>query len=210
MLLSATACAAHEPVLPPSRWGEMQINSMFERCYSVSDAFQEADAVARVKVGDWQGGRTCAIGSRSLTRPFRSPTGRPSRNFTLVQGGCSEATSPDYPLFTSGTELLVFLRDYDGSGEKYHPITDYNTVLYVVYDEAGGRYFLDSFGTMSAQDTCVPGRTTLDSAQLAEMTADADPVLAEAISSQAKDCDGGCCAYAESALEDYFSDLTKQ
>ena len=101
-----------------------------------------------------------------------------------MQGGCSEATSPDYPLFTSGTELLVFLRDYDGSGEKYHPITDYNTVLYVVYDEAGDRYFLDSFGTMSAQDTCVPGRTTLDSAQLAEMTADADPVLAEAISSQ--------------------------
>ena len=31
MLLSVTACAAHEPVLPPSRWGEMQINSMFER-----------------------------------------------------------------------------------------------------------------------------------------------------------------------------------
>lgn len=55
MLLSVTACAAHEPVLPPSRWGEMQINSMFERCYSVSDAFREADAVARVKVGDWQG-----------------------------------------------------------------------------------------------------------------------------------------------------------
>ena len=48
-----------------------------------------------------------------------------------VQGGCSEATSPDYPLFTSGTELLVFLRDYDGSGEKYHPITYYNTVLYL-------------------------------------------------------------------------------
>ena len=31
LLLSATACAAHEPVLPPSRWGEMQIRSMFER-----------------------------------------------------------------------------------------------------------------------------------------------------------------------------------
>ena len=47
MLLFVTAFAAHEPVLPPSRWGEMQINSMFERCYSVSDAFREADAVAR-------------------------------------------------------------------------------------------------------------------------------------------------------------------
>ena len=82
-------------------------------------------------------------------------------------------------------------------------------MLYVVYGEAGDRYFLDSFGTMSAQDTCVPGRTTLDSAQLAEMTADADPVLAEAISSRAEDCDG-CSIYAESALEDYFSDLAKQ
>ena len=180
----------------------MQINSMFERCYSVSDAFREADAVARVKVGDWQGGDL-----RNWVQEYYK--GELPRNFTLVQGGCSEATSPDYPLFTSGTELLVFLRDYDGSGEKYHPITDYNTVLYVVYDEAGGRYFLGSFGTMSAQDTCVPGRTTLDSAQLAEMTADADPVLSEAISSQAKDCDG-CSIYAESALEDYFSDLAKQ
>lgn len=47
LLLSATACAAHEPVLPPSRWGEMQIRSMFERYYSISDAFQEADAVVQ-------------------------------------------------------------------------------------------------------------------------------------------------------------------
>ena len=187
----------------------MQINSMFERCYSVSDAFREADAVARVKVGDWQGEdlrNWVTFFDASVQESYK---GDLPRSFTLVQGGCSEATSPDYPLFTSGTELLVFLRDYDGSGEKYHPITDDNTVLYVVYDEAGDRYFLDSFGTMSAQDTCVPGRTTLDSAQLAEMTADTDPVLAEAISSQAKDCDG-CSIYAESALEDYFSDLAKQ
>ena len=47
LLLSATTCAAHEPVLPPSRWGEMQIRSMFERYYSISDAFQEADAVVQ-------------------------------------------------------------------------------------------------------------------------------------------------------------------
>ena len=47
LLLSATACAAHKPVLPPSRWGEMQIRSMFERYYSISDAFQAADAVVQ-------------------------------------------------------------------------------------------------------------------------------------------------------------------
>ena len=160
LLLSATACAAHEPVLPPSRWGEMQIRSMFERYYSISDAFQAADAVARVTVGDWQGEDLHNWVTFFDADVQESYKGDLPRHFTLVQGGCSEATSPDYPLFTSGTELLVFLRDYDGSGEKYHPITDYNTVLYVVYDEAGDRYFLDSFGTMSAQDTCVPGSPT--------------------------------------------------
>lgn len=210
LLLSATACAAHEPVLPPSRWGEMQIRSMFERYYSISDAFQAADAVARVTVGDWQGEDLHNWVTFFDADVQESYKGDLPRHFTLVQGGCSEASSPNYPLFINGTELLVFLKDYDGSEEKYHPITDYNTVLYAVYDENGHRYFLDSFGTMSAQDTLTPGRTTLDSAQLAEMTADADPVLAEAISSQAKDCDSGCCAYAESALEDYFSDLAKQ
>ena len=209
LLLSATACAAHEPVLPPSRWGEMQIRSMFERYYSISDAFQAADAVARVTVGDWQGEDLHNWVTFFDADVQESYKGDLPRHFTLVQGGCSEASSPNYPLFINGTELLVFLKDYDGSGEKYHPITDYNTVLYAVYDENGHRYFLDSFGTMSAQDTCVPGRTTLNSAQLAEMTADADPVLAEAISSQAEDCDGSSI-YAESALEDYFSDLAKQ
>ena len=114
---------------------------MFERCYSVSDAFQEADAVARVKVGDWQGGGPAQLGHVLLTRPFRSPTrGDLPRNFTLVQGGCSEATSPDYPLFTSGTELLVFLRDYDGSGENITPSPTI-TRCCMSYDEAGGRYF---------------------------------------------------------------------
>ena len=28
LLLSATACAAHEPVLPPSRWGEGEAKGM--------------------------------------------------------------------------------------------------------------------------------------------------------------------------------------
>ena len=180
LLLSATACAAHEPVLPPSRWGEMQIRSMFERYNFLFDA-------------DVQ----------------ESYKGDLPRHFTLVQGGCSEATSPDYPLFTSGTELLVFLRDYDGSGEKYHPITDYNTVLYVVYDEAGDRYFLDSFGTMSAQDTCVPGRTTLTAQELTQLTAriaQTDPVLSNAVVQANQNQEA--VIYRQSDLEELFKSLS--
>ena len=213
LLLSATACAAHEPVLPPSRWGEMQIRSMFERYYSISDAFQEADAVARVTVGDWQGEDLHNWVTFFDADVQESYKGDLPRHFTLVQGGCSEASSPNYPLFINGTELLVFLKDYDGSGEKYHPITDYNTVLYAVYDENGHRYFLDSFGTMSAQDTLTPGRTTLDSVQLAEMVnniANSDSVLAETICSQVEDCDDRCPVYAESVLKDFFFNLSNK
>ena len=101
---------------------------MFERCYSVSDAFREADAVARVKVGDWQGEdlrNWVTFFDASVQESYK---GELPRNFTLVQGGCSEATSPGYPLFTSGTELLVFLRDYDAAGKNITPSPTINTV----------------------------------------------------------------------------------
>ena len=196
LLLSATACAAHEPVLPPSRWGEMQIRSMFERYYSISDAFQEAD-----DLHNWVTFFDAAV--------QESYKGDLPRHFTLVQGGCSEASSPNYPLFINGTELLVFLKDYDGSGEKYHPITDYNTVLYAVYDENGHRYFLDSFGTMSAQDTLTPGRTTLTAQELTQLTAriaQTDPVLSNAVVQANQNQEA--VIYRQSDLEELFKSLS--
>lgn len=121
MLLSATACAAHEPVLPPSRWGEMQINSMFERCYSVSDAFQEADAVARVKVGDWQGEdlrNWVTFFDASVQESYK---GDLPRNFTLVQGGCSEATSPDYPCLPAEPSFWFSCGTMTAAGKNITP-----------------------------------------------------------------------------------------
>ena len=35
LLLSATACAAHEPVLPPSRWGEGEAKGMLPHTYKL-------------------------------------------------------------------------------------------------------------------------------------------------------------------------------
>ena len=55
MLLSATACAAHEPVLPPAGGARCRSIPCLSAAIPCPDAFQEADAVARVKVGDWQG-----------------------------------------------------------------------------------------------------------------------------------------------------------
>ena len=66
---------------------------------------------------------------------------------------------------------------------------------------------------MSAQDTLTPGRTTLDSVQLAEMVnniANSDSVLAETICSQVEDCDDRCPVYAESVLKDFFFNLSNK
>ena len=112
-------------------------------------------------------------------------------------------------MFINGTELLVFLKDYDGSGEKYHPITDYNTVLYAVYDENGHRYFLDSFGTMSAQDTLTPGRTTLTAQELTQLTAriaQTDPVLSNAVVQANQNQEA--VIYRQSDLEELFKSLS--
>ena len=56
MLLSVTACAAHEPVLPPSRWGKSDAQGMLPYTYSLSEAYDAAEVVALVTVGGLAGG----------------------------------------------------------------------------------------------------------------------------------------------------------
>lgn len=81
---------------------------MFERYYSISDAFQEADAVARVTVGDWQGEDLRNWVTFFDAAVQESYKGDLPRHFTLVQGGCSEASSPNYPLFINGNRAVGF------------------------------------------------------------------------------------------------------
>ena len=64
LLLSATACAAHEPVLPPSRWGEGESQGMLPRTYSLSEAYDAAEVVALVTVRE--------ISPMSLSWPRRA------------------------------------------------------------------------------------------------------------------------------------------
>ena len=66
---------------------------MFERYYSISDAFQAADAVARVTVGDWQGEDLHNWVTFFDADVQESYKGDLPRHFTLVQGGCSSILS---------------------------------------------------------------------------------------------------------------------
>lgn len=83
-------------------------------------------------------------------------------------------------------------------------------MVYAVYDENGHRYFLDSFGTMSAQDTLTPGRTTLTAQELTQLTAriaQTDPVLSNAVV-QANQNTQEAVIYRQSDLEELFKSLS--
>ena len=78
-----------------------------------------------------------------------------------------------------------------------------------VYDENGHRYFLDSFGTMSAQDTLTPGRTTLTAQELTQLTAriaQTDPVLSNAVVQANQNQEA--VIYRQSDLEELFKSLS--
>ena len=69
--------------------------------------------------------------------------------FTLKQGGSSACTYEGYPLFTAGNELLLFLNEATGTYEYnsvYWIIGSGATVMDVMYDDEGNRYYGDRKG----------------------------------------------------------------
>ena len=92
MLLSATACAAHEPVLPPSRWGEGESQGMLPHTYSLSEAYDAAEVVALVTVGDWLEEELITGRTFFRTTVQKVYKGDIPHEFVLAQEGCSTWT----------------------------------------------------------------------------------------------------------------------
>ena len=138
-----------EPVLPPVRTGS---TSMIARIpdYSLERAYNEADLVALVRVGDWLGERNVEY-EAELTyysaRAERMYKGEET-DFVLCQDGNSALTLSGYPLFTDGNELLLFLKhgsdpDYE---DMYYIVGSYGTVMYALSDDSGETYLIEPFG----------------------------------------------------------------
>ena len=108
LLLSATACAAHEPDLPPSRWGEGEAKGMLPHTYSLSEAYDAAEVVALVTVGDWLEEELITGRTFFRTTVQKVYKGDIPHEFVLAQEGCSTWTYRNYPVFTYGNQLLLF------------------------------------------------------------------------------------------------------
>ena len=108
MLLLLTACGG--VVRPPVRIGEATGNASFNRLYSLTEAFEEADVVALVQVGNWLGENTDGFPYTYYEADaLECYKGDIPAHFTLMQSGASTSTYEDYPLYTYGNQLLLFL-----------------------------------------------------------------------------------------------------
>ena len=219
LLLSATACAAHEPVLPPSRWGEGEAQGMLPRTYSLSEAYDAAEVVALVTVGDWLEEELITGRTFFRTTVQKVYKGDIPHEFVLAQEGCSTWTYRNYPVFTYGNQLLLFLIKYDVSmyrdtydlveyPDAYELISTYSTVMYVTQDDSGMSYVLDALGVMTEwsqinQPTDCPAVAHPGQEQLLQIRDNLtkqDPVLA-AIAPSGD-------LYRLTDLEDYFARLS--
>lgn len=154
MLLAAgcSQVADDSVVLPPVRIGEGVSSPLFAKRYTFETAFLEADAVVRIKIGNWLSEDIDNMFTRYEATVLQCFKGDVSDAFTLIQEGCSDCTMKGYPLFTYGNELLVFLTkatmppDYEmpWSDESYWITGCFTTVLDVTYDAEGNRYYADN------------------------------------------------------------------
>ena len=219
-LVLLTACSSRGTE-PPVRIGEAIGEASLLRSYSAAEAFQEADAVALVRVGDWlgeqDGGFPITFYKAAVVKSYK---GDLPREFTLMQNGGSAGTYEDYPLYTCGNELLVFLRKADADyPDAYQSVGSFSTVLYAADAVDGTRYYLDRFGLMSMRE-----QETGDSAleqplsrmpedTVKELRADlekTDALLAESLSSgERKNSSFEAYVYTQDALETLFASLNQ-
>ena len=146
-----------------------------------------------------------------------------------MQSGASTSTYEDYPLYTYGNQLLLFLRHSQTDwGEAYiqYPgayvnVCSFITMMYVADADDGSRCFVDRFGLMTYEELMNnPGSATLGQPlsrmpedTVEELRADlekTDPLLAESLSSgERQNSFLEPYVYTQDALETLFASLNQ-
>ena len=194
MLLAAGCSQAADDsvVLPPTRIGEGVSYASLDKSYTFETAFSEADVVARIKVGNWLSEDTELDSTFFEATVLQCFKGDIPETFILMQSGCSYYTVKNYPLFTYGNELLLFLNKGNPDNYEegwpapkydiYYWITgSFSTLLDVSYDAHGSRYYADRYGILSeTMDISTNYANQNDvSSEVFEAAVNADPFIAD-------------------------------
>lgn len=167
---------------PPTRVGSAKMKVYLE-AYTMESATAAADVVARVEVGSWIGEETDLYKTYYEATALQCFKGNIPASFTLLQYGNSKCTVKGYPLFTSGNEMLLFLKEATGVNYEsaYWIIGEFSTVMDVSYDDAGNRYYADRYGilgkTVNIAANYARQRDTFK--EVYARAAEADPIVRE-------------------------------
>lgn len=136
-------------VLPPTRIGtEGESSALLEKRYTIESAYTDADMVARIRIGDWLGEETefsQTYFEATIVDRFK---GEELEKIVLLQDGNSQYTLKGFPLFTSGNELLVFLKEAQGVEYEnaYWMLGAFTAMLDYEETDAGEGYYMDRYG----------------------------------------------------------------
>lgn len=176
--------------------------------------------MALVRVGDWlgeqDGGFPITFYKAAVVKSYK---GDLPREFTLMQNGGSAGTYEDYPLYTCGNELLVFLRKADADyPDAYQSVGSFSTVLYAA-DAVDGTPVLSGPVRPDEHAERRPGippwSAVVPDAEdtVEELRADlekTDALLAESLSSgERKNSSFEAYVYTQDALETLFASLNQ-
>ena len=197
-LVLLTACSGRGVVRPPVRIGEGTGNACFNRSFSLTEAFEEADVVALVQVGNWLGEKTEGFPYTYYEADaLECYKGDIPAHFTLMQSGASTSTYEDYPLYTYGNQLLLFLDQTQ---------TDWGEA-YIQYP--GAYVNVCSFITMTLGQPL----SRMQESTVKELRADlekTDPLLAESLSfGERQNSFLEPYVYTQDALETLFASLNQ-
>jgi hypothetical protein len=115
-----------------------------ERSHTLSSAYDDSDLVAHIKVGNWlEETKWQTLYEATVVSEYK---GTGIKEIVLIQDGSSRVTFINYPLFTYGNEMLLFLKKaYDN---VYYINGADSTILDVVADSSDNCYLIDRIGML--------------------------------------------------------------
>ncbi len=160
LLPCLAACAEEEPILPPVRESENPAKARYTLGNeNLSTLFEEAEIIVRLRVGDWISDAyfdnfTCF--KASVLEVYKGSVGS---EIVLVQSGTTKRTYQEYPLFTYGEELLLFLKSMEthiAEDKLNNPDFDYPDFEYKnAYSIVGGPLNVWNIATLKTGDTYI-------------------------------------------------------
>ena len=113
-------------------------NDEYMKGYTLETFTKEADAVAWIRIGNWLGENTelgFSIFSAEVKEQIKGDLGGKGSMITVLQDGTSKCTVENYPIFTGGNDLILFLKKAEdevqsSSGKVYRIVGGSKSVFY--------------------------------------------------------------------------------